>query len=177
MRRKTVKTGPGFEWLADDAQWRSARSYPPPKGTPVVGEGSGLLVVSPADVVSGTPMTAAPALNALNVPIPAATAQVVGRPRLSLTYSGTGNVTHVFAQIIDETRNLAVGNQVTPLPVQLDGAQHTITRQLEGIAASLAPGRTYRLQLIGGSQVYGPVRGAAAITFASARIALPTASP
>ena len=28
MRRKNVKTGPGFEWLADDAVWRSARALP-----------------------------------------------------------------------------------------------------------------------------------------------------
>ena len=32
------------------------------------------------------------------------------------------------------------------------------------MAASLKPGARYRLQLIGGSQVYGPVRGAGAIT-------------
>jgi len=177
MRRKTVKTGPGFEWLADDAQWRSAAAYPPPKGTTLTSEGSGLLLVNPADALSGTPLAAGPAANALNVPIPAATAQVVGRPRLTLTYSGTGNATHVFAQLVDESRNLVLGNQVTPLRVQLDGAQHTIKRQLEGVAASMAPGRTYRLQLIGGSQVYGPVRGAAAITVGSARIELPTASP
>ena len=30
--------------------------------------------------------------------------------------------THVFAQIVDETRGVVVGNQVTPIPVTLDGA-------------------------------------------------------
>ena len=29
-----------------------------------------------------------------------------------------------------------VGNQVTPIPVTLDGASHTVTRPLEGVAAS-----------------------------------------
>ena len=104
-------------------------------------------------------------------------AQVVGRPRVRLTYSGTGTVTHVFAQIVDETRNVVLGNQVTPIPVTLDGASHTISRSLEGVAASLKPGARYHLQLIGGSQVYGPVRGTGAITFSAARIELPTASP
>lgn len=176
MRRRKVKTGPGFEWLADDAVWRSARSFPPRAGAPVVGEGSGTLAVSPADTLSGAPTAAGPAINAVNVAIPEATAQVVGRPRLRLTYSGTGTATHVFAQIVDESRNLVLGNQVTPIPVRLDGAAHTITRSLEGVAASLAPGRRYRLQLIGGSQVYGPARGVGAITFSAARIALPTTS-
>jgi ABC-2 type transport system ATP-binding protein len=176
-RKKKVRTGPGFEWLADDAVWRSARSFPPKPGTPVIGESSGTLAVSPADLVSGSPTAAAPAANAVNVAIAEADAQVVGRPRVRLTYSGTGTATHVFAQIVDEARNLVLGNQVTPIPVTLDGAPHTISRSLEGVAASLKPGARYRLQLIGGSQVYGPVRGAGAITFSAARIELPTASP
>ncbi len=177
MRRKRVRTGPRFEWLADDAVWRGARSFPPPADTPVVGEGSGTLAVSPADALSGSPIAAGPAANAVNVPIPEATAQVVGEPRLRLTYSGTGAATHVFAQIVDETRDIVLGSQVTPIPVRLDGATHTVTRSLEGVAASLAPGRRYRLQLIGGTQVYGPARGAGLITFSAARIALPTTSP
>ena len=102
------------------------------------------------------------------------TAQVVGEPRVRLTYSGTGTVKHVFAQIVDEQRNVVLGNQVTPIPVTLDGASHTVTRRLEGVAAA---GGRYRLQIIGGSQVYGPVvRGAGAITVSAARIELPTTS-
>ena len=173
-RKKKVRTGPGFEWLADDAKWRSARSYPPRRGTPIVGEGSGTLLVSPADTLSGTPIAAAPAANAVNVAIPEVTAQVVGRPVVKLTYSGTGVASHVFAQIVDEARNLVLGNQVTPIPVTLDGATHTITRRLEGVAAA---GGRYHLQLIGGSQVYGPARGLGAITFSAARVELPTTSP
>jgi ABC-2 type transport system ATP-binding protein len=140
----------------------------------VVGEGSGTLALTPLDTLSGTPLAAVPAPNAVNVAIPAVTAQVVGEPRLQLSYSGTGTATHVFAQVVDEQRNLVLGNQVTPLPVMLDGAQHTVTRRLEGVAAA---GGRYRLQIIGGSQVYGPVRGLGAITVASARIELPTTSP
>jgi ABC-2 type transport system ATP-binding protein len=173
-RAKKVKTGPGFEWLADDAKWRSSKRWPVPAGTPIAAGGSGTLVVSPADTASGNPTAAAPAANAVNVPIPAATAQVVGKPRLRLTYSGTGTVTHVFAQIVDERRNVVVGNLVTPIPVTLDGASHTVARPLEAIAASLTPGGRYHLQVIGGSQVYGPVRGAAAITFSAIRLTLPT---
>ena len=108
------------------------------------------------------------------MPIPPTTAQVAGKPRLTLTYSGTGIGTHIFAQIVDEQRNLVVGNLVTPLPVTLDGATHTVSRPLEAIAASLTPTGRYHLQVIGGSQVYGPVRGAAAITFSAIRLTLPT---
>ena len=124
-----------------------------------------------------TRLAAAPATNAVNVPVPLPTAQVVGKPRLKLTYSGTGAVTHVFAQIVDEQRNVVVGNLVTPLPVTLDGATHTVSRPLEAIAASLTPTGRYRLQVIGGSQVYGPVRGAAAITFSAIDLDAPDGRP
>jgi ABC-2 type transport system ATP-binding protein len=38
-----AKTGAGFEWLADDAKWRSAASYPAPAGAPVTATGKGKL--------------------------------------------------------------------------------------------------------------------------------------
>ena len=174
---RSVSTGPGFEWLADDARWRTTPAFPPPSGAALTARGSGTLVINPADAVSGTPIAAQPAANAVNVPIPPpkAAAQVVGEPRLSLTYRGTGAATHVFAQIVDEARGLVLGNQVTPIPVTLDGRSHTVTRSLEGVAASIAKGARYRLQVIGGSQVYGPVRGAASIQLASIALTLPTA--
>jgi ABC-2 type transport system ATP-binding protein len=176
---RSAATGPGFEWLADDAQWRTTPSFPPPAGKPLTARGSGTLALSPADVVSGTPVSAQPAANAVNVPIPppAAATQVVGEPKVELTYSGTGAAaaTHVFAQIVDEGRNVVLGNQVTPIPVTLDGARHTVTRSLEGVAASVAKGARYRLQIVGGSQVYGPVRNAGAVQLASIKLTLPTA--
>ena len=70
-----------------------------------------------------------------------------------------------------------VGNQATPIPVTLDGQPHTITRPLEAIAASAPAGAHYTLQIIGGTQLYGPVRGAAAITFSAIKLTLPTAAP
>ncbi|HET6549724.1 MAG TPA: 2OG-Fe(II) oxygenase [Solirubrobacter sp.] len=101
-----VDTGPRFEWLADDARWRSAGGYPLPAGTPVRGAGAGTLIVNPGDAVSGTPVSAGRAVNAVNVALapPAAPAQMLGEPSLTLTYSGTGTATHVFAQIVDEAR-------------------------------------------------------------------------
>src|SRR5262245_34362843 len=131
----SVDTGPRFEWLADDAKWRSGDDYPLPEGAPVVATGSGTLALNPADAVSGTPIAAGRAANAVNVPVKAA-AQVAGEPQLSLTYSGTGAGTHVFAQLVDETRGVVVGNQATPIPVTLDGRPHTIERSLEAIATA-----------------------------------------
>jgi ABC-2 type transport system ATP-binding protein len=175
----SVDTGPKFEWLADDAQWRSAADYPVAAGTPLTATGSGTLALNPSDAASGTVATAGRAANAVNLPVPPPSAgiQILGEPSLELTYSGTGAPagTHVFAQIVDEARNVVVGNQATPIPVTLDGQPHTITRSLEAIAASAPAGAKYTLQVIGGTMLYGPVRSAAAITFSAIKLELPTA--
>ncbi|MEA2291559.1 MAG: type transport system ATP-binding protein, partial [Solirubrobacteraceae bacterium] len=172
----SVSTGPQFEWLADDAVWRSTSSYPPPRGAPLTGDGSGTLGVNPADALSGTPIAAGPAANAINVPIKVRPAQVAGEPVLTLTYTatGTGASGHVFAQIVDGKRNLALGNQVTPIPIAVDGAAHTVTRSLEGVAAAVGADSRYTLQIVGGSQVYGPVRTTAMVTVSRAHVELPT---
>jgi ABC-2 type transport system ATP-binding protein len=81
----------------------------------------------------------------------------------------------VFAQLVDEQRGVVVGNQATPIPVVLDGQPHTIKRPLEAIAASAPAGAKYTLQLIGGTQLYGPVRGVATIDFTRIDLSLPTA--
>ncbi|MET0770096.1 MAG: CocE/NonD family hydrolase [Solirubrobacteraceae bacterium] len=173
-------TGPAFEWLADDGVWRTAGRFPLPTGAPLGAAGSGRLVLAPADPPSGTPITAGPALNAVNVPIPAPAARtdVVGEPRLTLRYRGTGltRSTHVFAQIVDRTRGLVLGNQATPVAITLDGREHTITRSLEGVAASAGPGSRYVLQVAGSSSLYGPARGAGVVDLEALRVALPTAA-
>jgi ABC-2 type transport system ATP-binding protein len=172
----SVDTGPQFEWLADDAQWRSTASYPPPHAAPLTGDGSGTLGVNPADALSGTPIAAGPAPNAINVPIKVRPAQVAGEPEVTLTYSatGTGASGHVFAQILDGRRNVVLGNQVTPIPIVIDGASHTVKRSLEGVAAAVGADSRYTLQIIGGSQVYGPVRTTAMVTVSRAHVELPT---
>jgi ABC-2 type transport system ATP-binding protein len=173
---RSARTGPQFEWLADDARWRSTASYPPPHGAPLVGDGAGTLAVNPGDAVSGTPIAAGPAANAIDVPIETAPAQVAGEPELTLTYraTGLGTAGHVFAQIVDNARNVVLGNQVTPIPIVIDGAHHTVERSLEGVAAAVGASSRYTLQIIGGSQVYGPVRTTAMVSVSSAHIELPT---
>ena len=176
-RDVSVDTGPRFEWLADDAQWRSAADYPPARGAALTADGAGTLNFAPGDAASGTPISAGRAVSAVNVPVPApeGPAQAVGEPELRLTYSGTGvNTGHLFAQIVDEGRGIAVGNQVTPIPVTLDGQKRTVVRPLEGIAASLTPQSRLTLQVTGGSLVYGPIRGAGSVRIDSARISIPT---
>ena len=178
----SVDTGPGFEWLADDAVWRSADRWPLPAGTPLTAEGKGTLVLNPADTVSGTLITAGPALTTVvTAPFqaPRERVDVVGEPQVEIAYSGTAvdPSAHVFAQIVDRERNIVLGNQSTPIPLTLDGKPHTVSRALEGVAASVGPESSYALQLTGGTMLYGPTRNAGTIDVARVRIELPTAGP
>jgi len=177
---KTVSTGSRFQWIADDGQVRTAGDYPLPLKGLATASGSGTLAFTPDAASSGTAIAAAPATNAVRVPIsaPAAGSQIVGAPKLTLTYSGLANSTSVllYAQVVDKQRNLVVGNQVTPIRVVLDGAPHTLTRSLEDVAASVQAGSSYELQILPYTAVYGPQRAAGAITMSKIDISLPVAN-
>jgi ABC-2 type transport system ATP-binding protein len=74
------------------------------------------------------------ARNAINMPVTVgAGTQVVGAPTVSITYQGLGTTRAVFAQVVDDSTGRVLGNVVTPVPVILDGRQHTLTMDLSDI--------------------------------------------
>lgn len=179
-RDATVDTGPRFEWVADDGKWRSAPDFPLRRTGSLTSEGSGTLTVTPGGVQSGDPLAARRSGDAFELALPAPTgaAQIVGAPRLTLTYSGSGQARVIYAQVVDDVTDLVLGNQVVPIPVTLDGAEHTVERPLEMIAASATPGSRYVLQLAPSSQVYlAQQRGAASLDIKKATIELPIVDP
>jgi ABC-2 type transport system ATP-binding protein len=172
-------TGPGFEWLADDAKWRSAPAWPVKAGKPVIAVGRGALkLVKGYSSGEATAAGVAPAGQSLQVRVrvPRRT-QLLGAPRLTLVYRGKGSPAdgRVFAQIVDVRRKLVVGNQVTPIPVRLDGRRHTVSRPLDPIAASARKSGRYTLQIISSSRVWTPQRGSGTVHVSRARLVLPTA--
>jgi len=173
-------TGPAFEWIADDGRWRSASAFPLSLIGSLNGSGSGTLPLTPAGQ-SGALILATPvAADALNVPIQAAAKEtdLLGEPQLKLTYSGSGTPQDgfVYAQLVDEQRNIVVGNQVTPVPIRLDGAKHTIELPIEAIAAHASKGDRYRLQLVPSTTVYYPQKIAGQLDVQQAKITLPVVS-
>jgi ABC-2 type transport system ATP-binding protein len=179
-RNRAVATGPRFQWIADDGLVRTAADYPLPLKQLVTATGSGTLAFTADAVTSGSPIAATPGTNAVRVPIaaPAAGSQIVGAPTLTIAYSGLANQTSVllYAQIVDNKRHLVVGNMVTPFRVVLDGAAHTVSVNLEDIAASVASDSSYTLEIVPYTAVYGPQRAAGAITMSKIDVSLPVAS-
>ena len=142
--------------------------------------GSGLLPLTPDAASSGVLIAATPSPLGLHVPIakPATGKQIVGAPKLTVSYSGQGTSSSVpvYAQIVDKQRNLVVGNMVTPIRLVLDGLPHTATFNLEEVAASVASNSSYELQIIPATSVYAPQRVAGLVDLTSVSLSLPVAS-
>lgn len=172
-----TKVGPGFEWVADDGALRSAADLPLKSAGTVAARGSGTLSITPAGTTSGLAIAATRALNAVEVAVPPATTtkDVVGEPVVRLRYRGTSTTpgTHLYAQLVDGDRNVVVGNQVTPIPVTLDGQERVVERPLEAVAMRMTPGHRYRLQVADGSNVYGGTTGLGTVELADVRLTLP----
>ena len=173
----SVDTGPGFEWTSDDGEARSAADYPLAPGGSITATGSGTLALGPGTDTSGTLVAATPSATGISIPIPAPAkeADVVGDPQLRMTYRGTAvnPPAHVFAQIVDDTRGVVVGNQAIPISVTLDGAEHTLESRLEGVAMRVTPSSRYRLQLISDTTDYGVGRAVGTVKVENAQLTLP----
>jgi ABC-2 type transport system ATP-binding protein len=132
---------------------------------------------NPIDGIA-TSITPARATNAVNVKVAASrNAFVLGAPQLTLTYSGTTppgeRPTRVFAQLVDDTLGVVVGNQATPVPVQLDGKQHTVSIPLELVAQQLDAGQSVTLQLVATTVSYAPPRFGGQVGFTKVHVELP----
>ena len=174
QRDASVTTGPRIDVIDQHGTRFTAPDWPLALGTPLVASGTGALDLTeqsgsapitasgngPIDGVAAA-ITPSRATGAVEVKL-TATGPVtsIGAPRLTLRYSGTTPAgeqpTRVFAQLIDETTGFALGNQVTPIEVTLDGKPHTTTVPLEMISHTIAKGETVTLQLIATTPAYAP---------------------
>jgi ABC-2 type transport system ATP-binding protein len=177
-RDETVSTGPRFEWIDDAGTWRSGPDYPLGAAGSLSAAGSGTLGLVPSLSITLGPISiGTPILNVLKASYesPSEEADVVGEPTLTLTYRGIAlpSTTFVYAQVVDAATELVLGDQVTPIPVVLDGAQHTVTRSLEAVAAHVRPTSNLRLELVPSATIYGAQRSIGTITVQGMSSTLP----
>jgi ABC-2 type transport system ATP-binding protein len=178
---ETVSTGPGFEWLADDGVWRGGPDYPLGDAGTIDASGANFktLGVSLADSgASGSDgFAATPAGNSVTVGFsaPPAGSDIVGAPKLKLTYKGNALLpnTFLYAQIVDARANRVVGSQVTPVPIVLDDRVHTVERELEPIAVRAASGAQYNVQVTPGTGLYGVQRSTGGVVIQKLEASLP----
>ncbi len=136
--RKT-RTGPPFEWIDQNGEWHrqpwrlSAQARGPSEGNQrrradPAGAGNQPDVRLSRSWRAPTRRRRSPCRSTSE-----GGEEVVGAPTLRFTYSATGlsatrtdGLTHIYGQIVDLERNVVVGNQSTPIPIKLDGEDHTI---------------------------------------------------
>jgi ABC-2 type transport system ATP-binding protein len=138
-----------------------------------------VFALNPDAVSSGALIAATPSPLGIHIPLgsPAAGKQIVGAPRLTISYSGLGTSSSapVYAQIVDKQRNIVVGNEVTPVRLVLDGLPRTATFTLEAIAESVESGSSYELQIVPATSVYAPQRVGGLIDMTRIELSLPVA--
>ncbi len=186
----------GFAFVDQRGTSYAAPHYPLPAGAPIVGTGSGTLALTasggsgpptvlpnseaanPVDAVAYA-VTPAPATNSVNVTVPINRAAViVGAPRISVTYAGTAasgdRPTRVFAQLVDPATGIVVNNQITPVPVRLDGKTHSLVIPVETLGYTAEAGGSLELQLTATTVAYVTPRLGGSIHFIHAVVSLPT---
>jgi ABC-2 type transport system ATP-binding protein len=180
LRGKNVDTGPKFAWIADDGQVRNSDAYPLRPAGQLSGSGSGTLPIVPGQG-SGALIFATQSANAVNIPVPgpSADANVVGAPHLDLTYTGTAvpQKTWIYAQFANPRNGTVLGNMATPIPVTLDGQQHSISRDLELVAGRAPAGGGYTLQLTASSTLYDLQRSTGAVNLSNVAVTMPLGDP
>ncbi len=189
-----VDTGAVVELVDQDGVTWTGDELPPPAAAPLEAVGEGTLELHEGsesaldappegpEVLDSlvwriTPDVADEAVD-VQVPGPEASTLVLGAPDLRLTYRGEvadgERPVRVFAQLVDDERQVVVGNQITPVPLELDGREHTVEVSLETIVQHLEPGETLTLQLVATTTAYATPRLGGSVTFERIEVSLPT---
>lgn len=192
-REANVNTGPAMQWVDQKGGEHTGTGYPLPGAGTLSAHGAGVLPINasggsgpavpgPGAGTLGTfaaKVTPARASNAINVRLrsPRRTALVVGAPQLTITYRGRSTnhhaATSLYAQLVDDATGKVLGNQVTPVPITLDGATHTLSVRLEILAAADRPGEQFTLQLTPSTVAYVTQSAIGSATFSAIRVVLP----
>jgi ABC-2 type transport system ATP-binding protein len=181
LKRDTrAATGPRFQWVDQAGGAHSANDFPLAAAPALTATGNGVLPLSPGPGEGGAiASTRSTQAVAVAIPAPTAPTHLVGPPRLTLSYAGTAATpaTKLYAQLVDDATGIVLGNQVTPIPVTLDGTARTVTRPLEMVSALAKPGSGLTLQVFGASSVYDLQRTAGSVTLSSIRVSVPAVDP
>jgi ABC-2 type transport system ATP-binding protein len=184
---------PPFETLDQDGKSWTADAYPEADAE-IEGHGEGTLALEDssaagpieipsanADLLGGlvAPITPGPADEAVEVAIDPGDVEglALGAPKLTVSYSGTigegEEPVRAFAQLVDDENDVVVGNQITPVPLVLDGKTHTATIDLEVVSQQVVLGRTLTLQLVATTVAYAVPRLGGKVTFDKIDITVP----
>lgn len=196
---ESVDPGPGFDTIDQNGRRFVADRYRRNMNQYLSARGEGTLALVaeggagpvPPESVQGqllagiaSDLTPSRADNAVNVTLTAdRDAMLLGAPEVEIHYKGvsaSGNGSprpqRVFAQLVDETSGLVIGNQITPIAVTLDGREHTTKVPLELISFSVTRGSKLTLQLVANTVAYLSPSLGGTVDFSEVELRLPVAN-
>ena len=185
--------GSPFEFIDQNGVTYTSDGFPEPDGEPITATGSGTLqLVEDGGAGPATGGEAAGGLRNVRAADHPGARHQRGRGHHSCAGSGGARrrradaAAHllghrsrqrppdaVFAQLVDDTTGLVLGNQITPIEVVLDGASHTIDVPLEMVAQHIEPGTSLTLQLVATTVAYATPQLGGTVTFDDITISLP----
>jgi ABC-2 type transport system ATP-binding protein len=80
----------------------------------------------------------------------------------------------VLAQIVDEATGKVLNNQITPVPLRMDGRRRRVTLPLEIVSATVRRGQRLTLQIVAQSSLYDTNPEGGTVRFGRIRLTLPT---
>ena len=189
---ESVDTGPRIDLIVQTGDRYTAAAFPQPSST-VTAIGSGTLELielggsgpvwpplGSGGLVGGiaAPVTPARAEHAVEVKVPFdEDALVVGAPRVTLTYTGTTpdgvRPTRVFAQLVDDATGHVLDNQITPVPLELDGREHTVEVPMEVVSFAASAGGSVTLQVVATTVAYAQPRLGGQVELSRIEVELP----
>lgn len=152
--------------------WNTGKTLPI---IPIIGgSGPGPLAPAPYSYGNGSEATNAVTIK-LNNPA-SGEANVVGAPHVVIDYSGLGTSRHIYAQVVDKTTGLVVGNIVSPVPVTLNGRDQQVEIDLEDIAYTMTPDSDLELQIFTTATPFLNLTQFGFVNIKSVEVSLPTTS-
>ncbi len=189
---QSVDTGPRIDLIVQTGERFTAATFPEPSSS-VTASGSGSLELielggsGPVWPLQGSgglvggiaaPVTPARAEHAVEVEVPFdEDALIIGSPQLTLTYRGTTpdgvRPTRVFAQLVDGSTGHVLDNQITPVPLELDGREHTVEVPMEVVSFAARAGSSVTLQVVATTVAYAVPRLGGAVELSRIEVSLP----
>ena len=184
--RRSTDTGPKFEYLDQQGDWNSARTYPVPGTRMISSDTASGVVVTPGEPTAGG-VVAVPGTEgetSLEVPLPSFTGKLVGEPVVTMTVTVLGSGTTdrplhapLFFQLVDKGTGAVLGNQTMPHVFGADPEPQRLSFPIEGVSYDVAEADQLALEINSNSANYLVQRGGGVFNIEEVSVDLPVVLP
>jgi ABC-2 type transport system ATP-binding protein len=184
--RRSVATGPKFEYLDQQGDWNPAGDFPVPGTRTLTSEPGSGVVVTPGEPTAGGVIgaSATEGETSLEIPLPSFAGHLIGEPvvNMDVTVLGSGTTDrplHVplFFQLVDKGTGAVLGNQTIPHVFGADPEPQHVSFPIEAVSYDVAETDQLVLEINSNSANYMVQRGGGAFVIDAVTVDLPVVDP